>query len=106
MIVVGGADDNLYVTPLYLSIERISQHCVDRMVLEHVVEFMRQVNAEGGMTAREKREYLVPIKTPNPFDVDLNTLKGRASGFVPKLRQPTKPKDAKSALSSTVKRET
>jgi hypothetical protein len=49
---------------------------------------MRQTISEGGMSAKERRQYLKPVKFPNSFDVDLNTLKGRASGFVPKLRQP------------------
>jgi hypothetical protein len=32
LVVVGGADNNLYVSPLKLSVERISQHCVDRII--------------------------------------------------------------------------
>ncbi|KAI6174250.1 hypothetical protein M3Y98_01169800 [Aphelenchoides besseyi] len=91
LVVVGGADDHLYVPPVFLSVERVSQHSVDRMILDHVVDFIKQVISEGGMSAREKRQYLVPIKLPNPFDVDLNTLKGRASGMVQKFRQPAKP---------------
>ena len=87
LIVVGGADDNLYVTPTYLSIERVSQHCVDRILLDHVMDFMRQVIEDSGMSARERRDFLVPVKTPNLFDVDINTLKGRASGFVPKQQR-------------------
>ncbi|KAI6240411.1 hypothetical protein M3Y99_00473300 [Aphelenchoides fujianensis] len=90
VIVVGGADDHLYVSPLFLSVERVSQHCVDRMILDHVVDFMKLVISEGGMSARAKRQHLVPVKMPNPFDVDLSTLKGRASGFVPKARPPPK----------------
>lgn len=118
LVVVGGADNNLYVSPLVLSIERVSQHCVDRIILvrntvskndtdnitfqDHVIDFMRQLMQEGGLSAKERRRYLAPVKFPNAFDVDLNTLKGRASGFVPKLRQPKeqkKPKDSKYALS-------
>lgn len=52
---------------------------------------MRQLINEGGMSAKERRQYLKPVQFPNAFDVDLNTLKGRASGFVPKLRQPKEP---------------
>ncbi|KAI6211007.1 hypothetical protein M3Y96_00387800 [Aphelenchoides besseyi] len=86
LVVVGGADDHLYVPPVFLSVERVSQHSVDRMILNHVVDFIKQVISEGGMSAREKRQYLVPIKLPNPFDVDLNTLKGRGSAMVQKIR--------------------
>lgn len=32
LVVVNGADNNLYVSPLILSVERISQHCVDRII--------------------------------------------------------------------------
>jgi hypothetical protein len=92
---VGGADSNLYVSPLFLSIERVSQHCVDRIILEHVLGFMKLLISEGGMSAKERRQYLKPVKFPSVFDVDLNTLKGRASGFVPKLRQPKEPKKPK-----------
>lgn len=49
---------------------------------------MRMLINEGGMSAKERRQYLKPVKFHNAFDVDLNTLKGRASGFVPKSRQP------------------
>ncbi|KAI6174691.1 hypothetical protein M3Y97_01018600 [Aphelenchoides bicaudatus] len=87
LVLVGGADSNLYVSPLVLSVERVSQHCVDRIILEHATDFMKQLINEGGMSAKERRQYLKPVKLPNSFDVDLNTLKGRASGFVPKLKQ-------------------
>lgn len=95
LVVVGGADDNLYVTPSYLSVERVSQHCVDRILLDHVVDFMRQVIDECGMSARERRDFLVPVKTPNPFDVDLSTLKGRSSSsYAPGKQRAQQQKDA------------
>lgn len=82
LVVVGGADRNLYVSPLWLGVERVSQHCVDRAILEHVVDFMKQVVVEGGLSVRDRRQFLKPVKLPSHFDVDVNTLKGRASGFM------------------------
>ncbi|KAI6240437.1 hypothetical protein M3Y99_00476200 [Aphelenchoides fujianensis] len=77
VIVVGGADDHLYVSPLFLSVERVSQHCVDRMILDHVVDFMKLVISEGGMTAGKKRGHLTPVQKPSAFDAPLEVLRGR-----------------------------
>lgn len=53
-----------------------------------MIDFMRQLINEGGMSAKERRQYLKPVKFPSAFDVGLDTLKGRASGFVPKNKTP------------------
>ncbi|CAD5232267.1 unnamed protein product [Bursaphelenchus xylophilus] len=82
LIVIGNADKNLYVSPTALSIERASQHCVDRLILEHTTDFIKQVVAEGGLSVKDKRQFLKPVKLPSQFEVDVNTLKGRASGVI------------------------
>ncbi|CAD5223578.1 unnamed protein product [Bursaphelenchus okinawaensis] len=82
VIVVGNADKNLFVSPVALSVERVSQHCVDRLILEHTIDFIKQVVVEGGLSAKDKRPFLRPVKLPSHFEVDVNTLKGRASGVI------------------------
>lgn len=41
---------------------------------------MKLVMNECGFSARENRQFLVPVKRPDPFSVDLTTLKNRAVG--------------------------
>uniref|UniRef100_A0A914D262 KANSL3 helical domain-containing protein n=1 Tax=Acrobeloides nanus TaxID=290746 RepID=A0A914D262_9BILA len=74
LIVVGGANSNLYVNALRLSMERVSQRCVARTILEHVVDFMQEVITVAPPPVYS-HQALKPIAVVNPFDVETSSLK-------------------------------
>lgn len=43
LVVVGKADDYLYMPPEYMARKGITQSCVNRMIVEHVIEFIDKV---------------------------------------------------------------
>ncbi|KAI1696543.1 protein sumv-2 [Ditylenchus destructor] len=69
LVVVGGANHNLFVSHQRLNIERVSQKCVERTIVEHTVKFMKQVMNDLG-PAPACREMLQPISAPSMYDVD------------------------------------
>jgi len=95
VVLIGGANNDLRVSPLLLGIERVSQYCVDKIVLEHVVEFMKMVISEGGMSATERREYLTPVEFPDVFDIESTILKKRACGLIGQPKKEKTPKASK-----------
>lgn len=110
LVIVGGADRNLYVSPRVLTTERVSQRCVERSVLVshrvpepsvqcafkgHVIDFIHKVTQESGMSAAELRKLLRPVTMPNVYEVDPNMLKaksGGAAGGAAGGQAPPKPK--------------
>ena len=44
LIVVGSANNNLFVSSIRLNLERVSQKIVDRKIVEHTIDFIKQVN--------------------------------------------------------------
>ncbi|KAH7725730.1 Protein F54D11.2 [Aphelenchoides avenae] len=80
LVIVGGADRNLYVSPLTLTTERVSQRCVERTILGHVIDFIHKVTQESGMSAAELRKLLRPVTMPNVYEVDPSMLKAKSGG--------------------------
>jgi hypothetical protein len=82
LIIVGGANRNLYVNAMRLSTERVSQRFVERAILGHVIDFMRQVTQESGLSARDLRPNLHPVHLANIYEVDGNALKSAKTATV------------------------
>ncbi|KAI6184770.1 hypothetical protein M3Y97_00632000 [Aphelenchoides bicaudatus] len=80
VIPVKDADNNLCVSPLSLNCDRMTQKNVERKVLDQIKEFIQQVISEGGLTAKQRRKFLVPVRLPDLNDINLELLKNRAVG--------------------------
>jgi len=98
MVVVGSANHNLYVSSTRLTLERLSQKCVERSIIESVVDFVRQVTTDLGSPS-DCRGALKPIQLPSLYEVDMAALRANrgATGG-----QKSKKKDAATAGGSTV----
>lgn len=75
LIEVGSANGNLFVSQLRLNLERVSQKCVDRRIVEHTMEFIKQVIDDLGPLNRECKEMLKPVELINIYEVDPAALK-------------------------------
>ncbi|KAI1705778.1 protein sumv-2 [Ditylenchus destructor] len=89
LIVVGGANHNLLVSHHKLNIERVSQKCVERTIVEHAMEFMKQVMNDLG-PARECREMLRPVTLPNIYEVDVAAMRCKPNPAAPGTSRPKK----------------
>uniref|UniRef100_A0A915D1Y6 Uncharacterized protein n=1 Tax=Ditylenchus dipsaci TaxID=166011 RepID=A0A915D1Y6_9BILA len=91
LIVVGAANHNLFVSQLRLNIERISQKCVERTIVEHTVDFMKQVMSDlGPQSSKECREMLKPVTLQNIYDVDITALRCRPNPPIAGVPRPRK----------------
>ncbi|KAI1713372.1 protein sumv-2 [Ditylenchus destructor] len=89
LIVVGGANHNLLVSHHKLNIERVSQKCVERTIVEHAMEFMKQVMNDLG-PARECREMLRPVTLQNLYEVDVAAMRCKPNPAAPGTSRPRK----------------